>query len=276
MNQCASVRKKNASEQCQSRALPGHTLCGRHARMKDPVFWAQIHRSHSPKVARLQAVVRGWLVRKRLALGGPGVLNRKNVANEEELTSCDPKDRVHPFEYFGFEESGKIWWFTFPSIWRWCAQSLNPVNPYTKTPITAATRKRLREMWAYRQRHRLGLPEEGPTFEERLRTRWNILCQLFRDNGFVDTQPETFMRFTKADYLSMFVLLHQDVLVVLRENDPQRAKVLRFCRRSMSVVNALRSPQYILQSVYTVMLLLSFHKEPYSMIFTVLSAFYRC
>lgn len=274
MNRCASVRKHGSTEQCATNALVGHTLCGRHARMKNPVLWVTLHQKQNHPITRGQALVRGWLLRRRLALAGPGVLCRKDVANDEELISCET--RLHPLEYFGFEESGKIWWFSFDTLWKWSIRSHEPVNPYTKVPLSVDTRKRLRDLWAYNQRHCIPLPEESNIYEERLRCRWNLLSQVFQDSGFIDVHPQVFMGFTKADYLSMFVLLYQDLRIILGENDPYREKILRFCRRGMSVAHALSTNQYTLQSVYTIMLLISFHKDPYSMIFSVLSALYRC
>lgn len=274
MNRCISVRKKGSGDQCLSRALAGHTLCGRHARMKHPMLWADVYSFQSRRIARLQAIVRGWLLRRRLALAGPGVLRRTNLANTEELMTCDEAGRVSPLDYFAFEEGGKVWWFSFESLWKWCIQSIDPVNPYTKVPLTTDTRKRLREIYARRMRSN-DLFREALTYEDRLRHRWNILCQLFRDNGFVDIEPGTFLRFNKSEYMSMFVLLYRDLPVVLSEKDPQRDKILWYCRRGM-LVTELSTKSYILHATYILIWMLTAHKDPYSMVFTVLSAFYRC
>ena len=96
-------------------------------------------------MVRAQALVRGWLLRKRLALGGPGVLRRSLVTNDEDLVTCESKETIRPFEYFGFEENGKVWCFSFPSLWKWAVRSHQPVNPYTKVPLDIETRKRMHE-----------------------------------------------------------------------------------------------------------------------------------
>lgn len=244
--------------------------------MKTPLLWATAHIQHGAQITRVQALVRGWLLRCRLALAGPGVLRRSGLANTEELMTCDEPHEVNPLEYFAFEEAGKVWWFSFDSLWKWASQSAAPTNPYTKVPLTTATRKRLREVWSKRVRCSITLPSEATTYDERLRQRWNILSQLFQDHGFIDVDPPTFLRFTKSEYLSMFVLLHRDLPVVLSEKDPHREKILWYCRRGMSVASGLRTPQYILHSAHLLMSMLTAQKDPYAMVFSVLSAFYRC
>ena len=254
--------------------MKGHTLCGRHARMKYPVLWAPLHKA--TPIVRVQALVRGFLVRKRLALAGPGVLRRKDLANDEELFTCESKDRQHPMEYFAFEEGGKTWWFDVSSLWGWMSRSAEPVNPYTKVPLTADVRRRLRAIWGHSYRMKLVLPLGGKSFDEILLLRWNVLSQIFRDNGFLDVHPQSFLRFSRAEYHAMFVLLHQDLRVVLPENDPYRAKLLRICLRGMSVRPEVRNEAYILHSGLLLLLMLSLPKDPYVLVFSILSAFYRC
>ena len=243
--------------------------------MKTPVLWTTVHRERYVGVARIQACVRGWLVRTRLRLAGPGVLSRKGLANDDDLVTCESKDRQHPMTYFAFVENGKTWWFDFQSLWHWTVRSHEPVNPYTKVPLSSDTRKRLRDIWGYHYRHRLDLPDEAPTFGERLRYRWNVLVQTFVDNGFVDLHPNQFLGLNREEYSTMFTLLHQDLLVVLRESDPQREKLLRYCRRGIVTAQAQRSLS-VLQSSYIMLLLLTIPKNPYSMVFSILSALYRC
>ena len=244
--------------------------------MATPVIWADVFQPTKPALIRCQARIRGWLVRNRLALAGPGVLRRKDVTNDEDLVTCESKDSIHPWSYFAFEENGKVWAFTFSTIWTWCRQSTEPTNPYTKVALSQETRQRLREMWAHRQRTMLALPIESLNPMDRLRQRWNILSQVFRDNGFVDVHPENFLRFTSSEYHTMFMLLHQDLLVVLHDKNPHREKILRYCRRGMTVNPPMPSGQYILQSAYILLVILSTPKTPYSLVFSVLSAFYRC
>ena len=273
---CASVRRKGSTEQCQAKALRGHTLCGRHARCIKPQLWAAARARDGDQLVRAQALIRGWLVRNRLAMAGPGVLHRSDLANDEELLTCEPKERQHPFEYFAFDENGKTWWFAFDTIWQWCRRSHEPVNPYTKVPLSGDARKRLLALWSYRRRHQLPLPAEAPTYGERLQSRWNVIIQAFADHGFVDIHPETFLQLNRSELVSMFTLLKPDIEVIFPIATPTRDRAVRYCERAIRVAGTLSPSQYVLQSSYILLLLITLHKEPYTMIFAVLSALYRC
>ena len=253
-------------------------MCGRHARMKTPLRWADVHHDKSVRIARIQALIRGWLLRKRLALGGPGVLCRKNLANDEELVTCVEKERQHPLEYFAFEENGKVWWFDFASLWRWSIQTHEPANPYTKVPLSTDTRRRLRAFWGYLQRRdKANLPPENMNYELRVQQRWNVLCQLFIDNGFIDVHPNTFLNLQSYELRSMLVLLERDVRVVLRDTEYGRDRILQICRVPLLERNRNLAPKMMKMWIaYILMVLLSVPKDPYVMTFSVLSALYRC
>lgn len=274
MNRCASVRKKGSHDQCPTRAMSGHTLCGRHAVMKYPILWAPLHKA--TPIVRVQALVRGFLLRRRLALAGPGVLSRNALANDEDLFTCESKERLHPLEYFAFEEDGKVWWFNLQGIWSWMARSLEPVNPYTKTPLPADARRRLRSLWRHSYQMKSPLSLGGKGFEELITLRWNIITQIFRDNGFADIHPRSFFRFSRSEYHAMFALLQQDLRVVLHENDPYRGKLMRLCQRGLAIRPECRTQDYILHAGLLLMLMLSVPKDPYVIVFSILSAFYRC
>jgi hypothetical protein len=244
--------------------------------MKLPTVWADIHRSKASRLVRLQAVVRGWLVRLRVRLGGPGVLRRAQCFNDEELVTCTPKESQRPFDYFAFDEGGKVWWFDFQTLWRWACQSHEPVNPYTKVPLSLETRKRLRAGWAYRQRHRQLLPEESSEVTQRIRSRWNAVCQVFTEHGFVDVHPDQFIELGQSELSTMFLLLERDLQVVFSASDPGVARALRLCRRGFQAPSPIHPEVYTLWSVYTILLLLTIHRDSYPMTFSMLSALYRC
>lgn len=265
---CASVRKRGCLDQCPLKALQGHTLCGKHAKSKTVVLWADANRSLSAKLVRIQALIRGWLIRKRLQLGGPGVLSRKGLANDEDLETCEESSREDPFTYFAFEESGKIWWFSFQTIWKWCIR--NPTNPYTKVPLSSDTRKRLRAMWYYQRRNKLPLPKAPAQFGERNQAYWNVILQTFEDYGF--GQVAMSINIPKHAYNTMFRLLRDDIEVTMT-NKAAKERVDKHIRTVLLSTSPLQL--YLLQCAYTLMVILMIPKDPYELAFTVLSALYR-
>jgi hypothetical protein len=268
MNKCLSVKRAGSTEPCMANALRGHTLCGRHARMKHPVLW----KSTSKPIVKIQACVRGWLVRRRLWYAGPGVICRKNLANDEDIITCTEKEKVHPMDFFSFVENGKVWWFEFSSLWTWCMRNEEPSNPYTKVPLTSDTRKRLRTIWGYKRRHREPIPEESQVFQERLYRRLNILCQHFADYGFTDVHPRTFMLFTRDDYVTLFVLLQRDIETVIPKTDPFRITISRLCHNRTLTAN---HPLFILHCVSLLLHIITLYRDPYVITFSILSAYYR-
>lgn len=241
--------------------------------MRSPVLWRDAASTTRTTVAKCQALVRGWLVRKRLSYAGIGVLRRADVSNDEDIITCAEKDKVHPFDFFSFEENGKVWWFEFAGLWTWCIR--NPINPYTKVPLTSDTRKRLRTVWGYKRRHREELPPESPHYIERLRHRLNILSQHFEDYGFSDVHTDNFIRFSKADYITLFVLLQRDIETVIPPSDPFRLRISRLCANRTHVAHALENTQFVLQCVSLLLHIVTLYKDPYVITFSILSAFYR-
>ena len=146
MPSCASVRKRGSLDQCPLKALTGHTLCGVHARSKAVMLWAVVNQDKVGAATRVQAWIRGILLRRRLRLGGPGVLRRTGLSNDDDLVTCESSDRQYPLDYFAFEENGKVWWFDFGTLWKWAQRSTEPANPYTKVPLSVETRTRLRKV----------------------------------------------------------------------------------------------------------------------------------
>lgn len=275
MNVCAAVRRRGSTDRCPVNALRGHTLCGRHARMRNPTLWVAANTERVPPIVKIQACVRGWLIRRRLSYAGFGVLHRADLSNDEDIITCAEKGNVHPMDFFSFEENGKFWWFEFGSLWTWCMRNAEPSNPYTKVPLSTETRKRLRTIWGYKRRHREETPVESQIYEERLRHRLNILTQHFADYGFVDVHPENFMRFSKSDYITIFILLLRDVETVIPGTDPFRLRVLRLFANRTNVAQALQNNQFVLQSISLLLHVITLYKDPYVITFSILSAFYR-
>jgi hypothetical protein len=267
---CASVRKKGSMDPCGSRALLGHTLCGTHARAKSVTLWVDANKEKVVALQRIQALVRGWRVRTRLRLAGPCVLRRAGVCNEEDLETCESAARQDPFDYFAFTEGGKVWWFDFATIWKWVRMSIQPVNPYTKVPLDVETKQRLRRMWSARRRAQEPVPVESLVFQDRLRARWTILCQVFNDNALGLFSPEPFLRLTKMQYIHVLRLLRDD----LQASCPSRY-ALGLIHRCLITAWTLPPTQFILQASYALFAMLLHAKDEYPLAFCVLSAFHR-
>lgn len=276
MNRCIAVKRKGSMDACAAKPLRGHTMCGRHAKMRNPVLWSTANTTRISPIVKIQACVRRWLIYRRLSYAGLGVLSRKNLTNDEDIITYTHKDSVHPMDYFSFEENGKTWWFEFGSLWTWSMRNVIPANPYTKVPLATETRKRLRSIWGYKRRHREDIPLESLVFEERLRHRLNVLTHHFEDYGFEGVHPDAFIRFSKADYITLFVLLRRDIETVIPSSDPFRQRIAVMCDNRTRIVAAVQSTHYVLQCIATLLHILSLYRDPYVLTFSILSAFYRC
>lgn len=266
---CAAVRKKGSHDQCSSKAVFGHTLCGRHARSKNVTLWADLHK-RNVTIINVQALVRGWLARNRLKLAGPGVLRRDQVTNEDDLVTCSSKSEVHPHNYFSFSENGKIWWFEFPSLWNWVSRSHTPTNPYTRTHLSQDTLKRLHRLavvkWEDKQ-----YPPEPPTGDERIRNRWNLICQVFANYGFGTIHPQHFTDLTRPQYIMIVRMIIDDIQTAMPDTSERRF-ILRTYR---FLYGRNRNPRYPLFCSFMFLMTLLKLKDPYILAFTMLSALYR-
>jgi hypothetical protein len=268
---CASVRKKGSLDPCPCKALVGHTLCGVHAKCKVPRLWADVHRDKVRAIVRIQAWGRGWRVRRRLALAGPGVLRRAGLSNDDDLETCETSDRQYPLDYFAFEENGKIWWFDFATLWKWAQRSTEPANPYTKVPLSTETRTRLRRMWSVRRRNREVVPEDPRTFQDRLAMRWTIISQAIADCGFGTLPVEPFLQLRSHDYLRIFRFLRDDVAATLPGNRHASAMIHRCLITTWTISPA----QFILQGSYALMAILCHTENVFPLSFCLLSALHR-
>ncbi len=276
MQLCASVRKKGSTDCCPCSPLKGYSLCRTHARNRDVVLWADVNQSNSRAAIKCQAFVRGCLLRKRLALAGPGVLCLNGLANDEDLDTCEVASREHPLSYFAFEESGKVWWFHFGTLWRWCCRNADPVNPYTKVPLSAETRRRLRAVWSYNRVHGIDNPREDASPTERIRYRINILCQIAQDNGFGAIDPNIFLELDKSRWISMFRMVRDDLDVTLPKNMVRvREMTRRYIEYMVETSSMLSNDQGVDLATRIASLMVLYPKDPYIIVFTILSALYR-
>ncbi len=269
MQRCASVRKKGSSDQCLAPPVFGHTLCGRHARCKQPVLWATVHRTRDSKLIRAQALIRGYLVRARLALGGPGVLRRGDLANDEDLATLTETCRIDPEDYFAFEENGKVWAFEFPTIFTWSLRSEVPVNPYTKVPLSTETRTRLVRLWSYHTRHRN--PLNVLSFDETCR----FLAHIFQNNGFTDIGTLSFQEVPKVAWVRFYRAFQQELLTMYSPESKVHRRGIMMCRRMEHFIIGAGSHMYCEISATNLLRMLCVPRDPYLVCFSILSCFYR-
>lgn len=272
MPRCASTKNKKTDDQCPHNALRGHAMCGHHRSVKVPRLWAAVVKDRVAPLARFQAIFRGWKIRKYLAVCGPGVLRRAACVNDEELVTLESKNRQHPFDYFGLEEAGKIWWFDFCTLWDWSVRSVTPTNPYTNVELSHEAKQRIKVLWAYRRRKGMPLASEsGVPTTDRIFRRWTAVCQIFRFYGFEDVHPNMFVDLTKENLVTMFRFLTTD----LNEMHKKPHRILAYCTRGLQSARHLAPNSYIMTSLNALVFMLM-DTNAYDFVFMVLSALYRC
>ena len=185
------------------------------------------------------------------------------------------KEKVHPFEYFGFDENGKTWWFEFATLFTWVLRSETPVNPYTKVLLSTDTRKRLFRMWVYRIKHRQS-PVLAMTLHEGPGHCANYLAQLFADNGFADVHAQSFLELSKPTWARFFRVLQNELMVAYSETNIIRRRGIILCRRMEHFAPVTTPQQFITTSLQTLLRLMTVPRDPYLVCFMVLSCFYRC
>jgi hypothetical protein len=270
MAQCAAVKNKTSTDRCAFGALLGYNVCGVHARSKTVHLWADVHKEKIKRFTKVQALYRGWCVRRVLVLAGPGVLKRAGCVNDDDLVTCESKERQHPMSYFGIEEAGKIWWFDFGTAWEWCIRTVTPLNPYTNVPFQHADLARLRKIHLYRRRKRLVVPTPSRDLPENIRRRWTVLAQIFRGFGFEDTHPEQFANLNHQNMTAMFRLLIDDLEAMPRPN----RRLLTLCSRGALAAHT-SNLSYIISSLNILTIALT-DSQSYDIVFLLLSALYRC
>jgi hypothetical protein len=176
-------------------------------------------------------------------------------------------------DYFAFTENGKIWWFDFATLWKWSCLSVEPTNPYTKVPLDVDTKRRLRRMWSVRRRQRLPVPPDPTVYQDRMRLRWTLLCQLFADNGFGVLDPGYFTGLSKNDYIVLFRRLRDLLQDSVPKHHSRHALVL--IHRCLITAWTLPPAHYTLQASYALLMMLLHAKDEFTLGFCVLSSLYE-
>jgi len=230
MISCSSCKNKTSNERCSNKPLKGLIVCGKHAKVKNPRIWLYVNDLDS-KAILIQKNWRRHAIRSWIKLAGQGVLNRSCCHNDEEIVTFEDKKSVHPLDYFSFEENGKIYWFDTRSLSENSMTVQQPINPYTRQPLTIETRRRLRQI-CYK-RHRKNLPNIHSTtstrdVDEIVNTTWLSVCQMVEENGFFGMSPLYFVSLNRTQLFVFVTIIAQDLTAWAAEHTSVQSRRRRY------------------------------------------------
>ena len=271
---CSAYKNKTSESRCSAKPLFGLQFCGTHARSKSKRLWIG---DQSVSIVKLQKIWRGYSVRLRLKLAGPGVLKRSLCHNEEDLISCDEKDSVHPFDYFAITENDKIFWFDVRTIFQWSLQSLHPSNPYTKTELNSETRHRLKECVYYREVSKAPIFHDLTILQDREKmfdTRWVLISQIMEENLFTEVDPMLLLGINRLQFWEFTGKIRE--LMMHWKNSPKYSRHYNYYKRITTCwKEQLELTTRATIAYYIGGVLLDFLKsckKPYDICFMILSA----
>jgi hypothetical protein len=214
-------------------------FCGKHAKATHKRIWTEIH-NVPEKVTKIQKVWRGYMLRNWIRECGPGCLKRSLCHNDEELITLEEKNRQYPLDYFSFEEDGKVLWFDVRTMIQILETNLEPQNPYTRTPLSLETRRRLREI-CYKRKI-LGFPIHYPNQKtisrfEYLDRIWLLVSQVLEENGFSSIHPQLLSSMSIHQHILLLSLFLKDLKVLACEHvktGSRRHKYVVWTRRVLN------------------------------------------
>lgn len=279
---CSAYKSKTSTDRCPNKCLKGLSFCGTHAKAKTKRLWVDERNLDTPATL-IQKLWRGYIIRKWMKLAGPGVLNRKNGHNEEELFSMDDRNSVHPFEYFAFEEKGKIYWFDVRSLAEHCIKDVSPTNPYTREPLSIETRRRMRSLCVMRYNHGLSNrhdPNATRSYDEIVESGWIHVCQIIHENGFFDEmKPNMFLGMTKFQLSTVLHMFKRDLASWAAEHKSpasRRNKYIQWIRRLIvEYAKGVETDRFKFLTSRVIMAILNDSPDQYSVCFMFMSALYR-
>lgn len=279
MPTCAACRNKQTNDRCSRSALAGLLLCGVHSRSKIPRIWTKVN-GHDNKIIRIQKIWKGYFTRKQLKLAGPGVLKRSLCNNSDELILFEPISTIHPLNYFGFEESGKVYGFDIRTIIDVLHRTSE--NPFTRQPLSIESRKRIREIYGFRLRKKLDNYYEHNvlrTPEALLQNRWTQVCQIIEENGFFNIHPNLFIGLNKSQLYILLNMICNDIKVWASEHNPVLSKRFRYLvwlKNSIKKFNKVSDLSYHSFTAASVLCIILYDcVDSYNVCFTIMSALYR-
>jgi hypothetical protein len=216
-----------------------------------------------------------------MRMQGVGIMSRKKCHNEEELFTCEERDRLHPGNYFSFEEDGKLYWFDFRTIYLWSLENLKPTNPYTRACLTLETRKRLKQVAVIRER--VGLPlfhniERNLDSSKVFADRWMLIGQYMEENLFEEINPRILLNLNRSQFWLFSSYMRDSLLVWSKELPGTRRKyyynLMLNCwkRQTIEFKSNTNVASYI---GATLLKILKDSKQPYEICFQIMSARHR-
>lgn len=280
-NRCASCRNKTSKDRCPNNSLPGLKFCGVHSKLKTHRLWTDAN-DIQRRITIISKIWKGYFVRKQLALAGSGVLRRSKCHNQEEILSFEHISTIHPFDFFGFEENDKIYAFDVRTMFDILNRNKIPINPYTRQPLSIATRKRLRDLYGYRFRNKLPVFYENNKLlgaDSILYNRWLQLSQIIEENGFFNMNPDLFLGLNRPQLYVFLTMILNDMKTWSAEHKNKNSKRFLYVFWVQNILNKYSTTQSLNQFsfyVSTILLTILYNSvEPYSICFIIMSALYR-
>ena len=281
MSLCTSCKNRTSLDRCTSFSLGGTNFCGKHVRVRNPRIWTEVN-NVNPKVILIQKCWRGYSIRNRIKLAGDGSMTRKQCHNETELITMDSPTSLSPLDYFGFIENDKLFWFDIRSIAEYSSNTLQPINPYTRTPLTIETRIRLRRVCNIRKKLRLPLVHDITkqlTSEQRLDSNWMAISQIIEENGFFDMNPLFFIALNRSQLVIFLTLISVDMKAWASEHTgkySRRHKYIHWLKNSINMYQPSIDSKFYSYVVSRALLsILNDCLEPYPICFILMSSLYR-
>jgi hypothetical protein len=279
---CASCKNKTSLDQCTSNALRGLLFCGKHIKCRDKRIWSELSGNNNNALI-IQKVWKGYFIRTKMKLAGPGVLNRKECHNSEELVTMDDKMKVHPLNYFAFMEADKLYWFDIRSLYQYIRNTSTPTNPYTRQPIPLDIRKNLRKLCQIRKRQGVFNLHSQPNYanySEVVEKKWLDLSQIIEENGFESVNHLLFVSLNKTQLYVLLNFIYIDLIEYASEHKNPNSTRKKYSFWMKSLISKFSKFKYgSLQSSFNVvrvlLSILNDSYEPYTICFIIISALVR-
>lgn len=278
---CAACKNKTSLDQCTSLALKGLLFCGKHIKSREKRIWAVLN-GNNDKARIIQKYWRRHFIRNKLRLAGPGVLNRKDCHNTEELVTMDSKMEVHPSDYFSFLEADKLYWFDIRSLHQYVRNTPKPLNPYTRQPLSLEVRNRLRKLCQIRKRQGIFNLHAEPVYSdffEHVDRKWLEMCQIIEENGFEDMNHLLFSSLNKTQLYIFMNLVYIDLIAYAAEHRSSSCRK-NYVMWMKTLIGKFSKFKYgSLQASFNVsralLSILNDSPEPYTVCFIIISAVVR-